>query len=130
MNGSEPSFAAIPRNTATGLDEDALPTYVYKHLRDPKEFRLLRITPNYYHEPIDCTLFRTNISSSPKFEAISYTWADASGDKSLCKRVKVNDFYCIYVTASCEAALKRVRLSYEERCIWIDAICMLLLYYL
>lgn len=127
MSDSQSSHTAVPRNVITELDEDALPTYVYKRLRQPGEFRLLEIIPNSYDEPIECTVFRTNISCNPKFEAISYTWADASGDKTLCKRVKVNEWYYIYVTASCEAALKRVRLSYEERCIWIDAICMSLL---
>jgi hypothetical protein len=124
MSDSEPSHMAIPWKVISELDEDALPTYVYERLRNPREIRLIRINPKSYHEPVDCAIFHTNISCRPKFEAISYTWADASGDKALCKRVKVNSQHYIYVTASCEAALKRVRLSHKERCIWIDAICM------
>jgi hypothetical protein len=97
--------------------------YEYQRLRHAKEFRLLKIKPNTYEVPVECEIFHSNIDEKPEFEAISYTWADASGDNTLSRHVKVSSQDYVCATANCEAALKRVRDSHRMRIVWIDAIC-------
>ncbi|KAK4206551.1 heterokaryon incompatibility protein-domain-containing protein, partial [Rhypophila decipiens] len=87
--------------------------------------RLLRIqqAPSC-QDPIQCTLIHETLHQLlPPFEAISYTWADESGD-SLKKATISIDSRVFGVTLNCERALRRVRLRTQSRLVWIDAICI------
>ncbi|AEO69925.1 uncharacterized protein THITE_2033124, partial [Thermothielavioides terrestris NRRL 8126] len=53
------------------------------------------------------------------YEALSYTWGDASSPLSI--RLDKQDFK---VTANLHAALTVLRLPTEPRILWIDAICI------
>ncbi|KAI1871279.1 uncharacterized protein JN550_004724 [Neoarthrinium moseri] len=68
-----------------------------------------------------------------KYEALSYTWADESGDSSRSKSIFLGDWWDILpITANCEAAIRNLQRRHEYRLlngagtltVWIDAICV------
>ncbi|KAF2087077.1 HET-domain-containing protein, partial [Saccharata proteae CBS 121410] len=99
--------------------------YRYRHLPSPGDFRLLVLHAAESHEPLHCSIVHTNIDRSLPFEAVSYTWADASGNSEkrsmiTCGRLRKP----LYITTNCEMALRRFRLPNMKRLLWIDAICI------
>ena len=101
------------------------PHFVYKRINQKEELRLLRIQQTTdVDSPIQCTITHETLHQVlPPFEAISYTWADESGD-SAKKATIYLDSKPFTVTANCERALRRVRLKGQSRLVWIDAICI------
>ncbi|UQC73703.1 uncharacterized protein CLUP02_00349 [Colletotrichum lupini] len=90
------------------------------------KIRLLRLSAaERHHDPIHIDIRLTDLTSDPKFEALSYTWADNDGDDSKCDRVYVGKHWDILpVTRNCASALRRLRFPYRERDLWVDAICI------
>ncbi|RMZ72142.1 heterokaryon incompatibility [Pyrenophora seminiperda CCB06] len=96
---------------------------------DGEDFRLLCLYPGEWHEPVRCDLLHSNIDADIEYEAVSYSWASEEGDDSLSQRIS-----CAYigeeqtadllVTSNCASALRRLRLTSNERMLWIDAICI------
>jgi hypothetical protein len=91
-----------------------------KHL---SEIRILRILPGDFNDAVECEVFTAGLSSYPEYDAISYTWADESGDASRCCSILVSG-KSFEVTRNCEMVLRRVRMQFSSRQIWIDAICI------
>jgi len=101
--------------------------FEYPPIKQRKELRLLRIEPGEFDEPIRCEIFTDYLFYKyidfPEFEAISYTWADESGDSSECCSIFLNAVP-FPVTRNCERALKRARERPSRAFVWIDAICI------
>jgi Heterokaryon incompatibility protein (HET) len=95
-------------------------TFVHNPLRpEGRAIRLLNLQPS--SDPssnIKCTLQHVNLDDHPTYKALSYTW----GDPDNTAPILVDDKK-YYVTVNCEAALCRLRET-NERCLWIDAICI------
>ncbi|KAK3319382.1 heterokaryon incompatibility protein-domain-containing protein [Apodospora peruviana] len=72
--------------------------------------------------PVHCDIFVASVGAL-SYEAISYTWADESGDSSKPCSIFL-DSVSFPVTYNCEMALRRVRLKASIRHIWIDAVCI------
>lgn len=90
-----------------------------------QEIRLIKLRPGEYFDPIICDIVHANLLNKPRYEALSYTWADQYGDDALSHRVQCARNYCdIQITANCDAALRRLRHKVTTRTIWIDAICI------
>ncbi|PVI01611.1 hypothetical protein DM02DRAFT_613548 [Periconia macrospinosa] len=88
-----------------------------------QEIRLINLRPGNYSEPIVCEIVRANLLDSPKYEALSYTWADENGDDALSSHIICA--MCgslIDITANCDAALRRLRHQTATRTIWVDSI--------
>ncbi|PSN59603.1 hypothetical protein BS50DRAFT_445588, partial [Corynespora cassiicola Philippines] len=82
--------------------------------------RLLRLYPAAERDSeIRCEIIHTNLIKQPIFEAVSYTW----GDLNLSQPVRMAEGF-LYVTKNCEDALRDLRLSFAQRNLWIDAICI------
>ena len=96
--------------------------FKYPPIKQQKELRLLRIERGEFDEPVRCGI-STAVVDDADFEAVSYTWAEESGDSSECCRVFVNSVP-FPVTRNCERALKRVRERPLRAFVWIDAICI------
>lgn len=86
----------------------------------------IRVMVLFAGEPLDelvCDIVVVNLADRPAYEALSYTWADRTGDASLSSEV-----FCggkaIAITKNCEAALRRLRLKGRNRRLWVDAICI------
>ena len=57
------------------------------------------------------------------YDAISYTWADESGDDTKCCCLSIGPHGLLLpITRNCDAVLRRVR-KYTNR-VWIDAVCI------
>lgn len=101
-------------------------THEYQYGRiNEDETRLMVLYPGSYEDDLHCTLVPASLHDLPEFDAMSYTWADESGDKTISACI-----YCgkerrtIAITKNCEAMLRRVRLPKLKRLVWVDAVCI------
>lgn len=106
-----------------------------------QQIRLFHLQPGAFSDPISATLSVAHLGDStcPKYEALSYVW----GDPNVCFDITL-DGHSFPVTINLWAALRRrrsadilasqllamltvtdlVRGLYEERILWIDALCI------
>jgi hypothetical protein len=90
--------------------------------------RLLHIQPGSPGDAIQATISITQLSRSPEYEALSYTWGSMSDQQ----QIEITDRSAgeekralTLITANCHAALKRLRHGIvEPRIIWVDSICI------
>ncbi|KAH9904520.1 heterokaryon incompatibility protein-domain-containing protein [Xylariomycetidae sp. FL2044] len=87
------------------------------------EIRILRLDPGTASDPIQGELLVANIDSLPEYEAISYTWAEESGDATKSQVVFIRGIP-LEITKNCHRVLQRLRAVEESRLVWIDAICI------
>lgn len=91
---------------------------------EASELRLLLVwPPRDNQDAIYCTLIHGRLGTGIEYDAVSYTWADETGDDSQRKTVLINDL-ALSVTATCEAVLRRARLQSTAKVLWIDAVCI------
>lgn len=104
----------------------AVPQYSYKPLRGSREIRLLYLHPpqNGSNE-LRCDIHHCrDLESSPdEYEALSYTWADENGDKTLRKSIRCNGT-TMHVTMNLAMALRELRHPNCPRILWVDAVCI------
>ncbi|KAJ3538231.1 hypothetical protein NM208_g6001 [Fusarium decemcellulare] len=86
---------------------------------DGPDFRLLILQPGSWDEDITCELEIATLSKTKGFEALSYTWGDASD----LRPITVNDI-SIRVTTNLHSALLYLRQPTQSRVLWIDALCI------
>jgi hypothetical protein len=92
---------------------------VYQHLNGADEFRLLIISPGSLDDALHGEVITAKLSGTgrPAYEALSYTWADETGDAERSSEfVCDEDHSIIRITKNCEAAIRRLRLSDKKRC--------------
>lgn len=120
--------------------------YQYRTLHSRDEIRIVEIEPAKRNSALRCAIMHHRLrdihavtladglsSISHAYEALSYTW----GNTSNVSRIKCRDKYqtadgawvvgrytWLYVTANCEAALRRLRHEDIPRRVWIDALCI------
>ena len=94
---------------------------LYKPLQSSRrEIRLLYLAPGreLIAQP-SCRLQKVCMSSSPAYEALSYTW----GDANVTKPIQVNG-RTFQATVNLEAALRYLRRPEKTRILWVDAVCI------
>ncbi|KAK4549632.1 hypothetical protein LTR36_004933 [Oleoguttula mirabilis] len=97
-------------------------TPLYRRLRlSPARasIRLLHIRPGAFDDQIICGLTRTVLIASDPYEALSYTWGDATQQT----HVTVNGIRAT-VTTNLDQALRGLRYVDKDRIIWVDALCI------
>ena len=87
--------------------------------RTRQPIRLVRLHPGKRDQPIVVTLFEAALADKPKYEAISYCWAD----KSSLKAIACNEAPLL-ITKSLHQALVRFRYTARSRILWADALCI------
>src|SRR4051812_4316684 len=94
---------------------------IYRPLDPTKsEFRILRILPAKFHEPIRCELVYSSLDLEEEYEALSYTWGGHGEEKnSVFLDGKPFD-----IRENLAAALPQLRRESKARIIWIDAVCI------
>ncbi|KAK0127303.1 hypothetical protein ONS96_006852 [Cadophora gregata f. sp. sojae] len=94
---------------------------MYQPLRAEKqEIRVLRINPASTHtDTVECTLDHVSLQNKPVFDALSYTW----GDASVTERILVDGQH-FEATKNLVAALREFRKAGLSEPIWIDAVCI------
>lgn len=103
-------YAVINRTTGdisasrTGRVSTPQPARKYKYspIEQDRKIRLAVLHPGETADPIRCTPFRASLDNLPPFEAVSYTWADATGDGSVCKTILCGRSQPLGVTANRE----------------------------
>jgi hypothetical protein len=94
--------------------------YTYDDL-DPamREIRLLRLVPGNWEEPLRGELQIASLDDLSSYQALSYVW----GNPNIVQTIQLHGKpFCI--TANLWAALRRLRRSYHERILWVDAVCI------
>jgi ankyrin repeat protein len=84
-------------------------------------FRLLRLFKGTYG-PIQCELFHAQLhtrENTIEYEALSYTW----GSPNKLHEIEINGKR-LPVTKNLFEALQHLRNQYQDRILWIDAICI------
>ncbi|KAL8341092.1 hypothetical protein RB601_006954 [Gaeumannomyces tritici] len=114
-------------------------TYTYEPIDlSKKAIRLLRLFRAVDPEDdIKCEIFQSLLDEDQalnvEYEALSYTWSDATdegprpGEAPGPKRILIqviDDLCTLHVTENLYMALKHLRLPDSDRILWIDAICI------
>jgi hypothetical protein len=96
--------------------------YQYRRLNYKlgQEIRLVVVFPGSGNE-VRCDIIHANLLDEPSYEATSYTWATATGDKTLSHHVVCRGGR-IPITRNCLVMLRRLRRSDTSRTLWVDAI--------
>lgn len=82
-------------------------------------FRLITLHPDSRYATIECTLWTTTFADKPSYEALSYTWGEATSEESIL----LNGKY-ISVGSNLWSALYHLRTAEHPRTLWVDAICI------
>lgn len=95
--------------------------YTYQRLKHSDSIRLLELLPGNTQDALRISLSHTRKSNNLVYEALSYTW----GDATLVTQVyDVSSDSIIKITENLGAAMRDLRHVTETRTIWIDAICI------
>ncbi|KAI1744771.1 heterokaryon incompatibility protein-domain-containing protein [Xylaria scruposa] len=88
--------------------------------------RVLHLSPaKQWAKPLHGYLEVQDLNGRPHYEALSYTWIDENGDTMLSERLYIGtEWDVLPITKSCSRALRRLRLEYADRPIWVDSICI------
>lgn len=100
---------------------------MYQPLNGQDEIRLLHLSPSSSGDGqvLHGVLAPSHLSKRPEFIALSYTWADASGDRSRCETIFIGSKWePLPITSNCAAALRRLRSPAHACVIWVDSICI------
>lgn len=109
------------------MHTDTKRPYKYRRLNGVDEVRLLIISPGLFEDALHGEITTAKLSKldRPAYDALSYTWADETGDDERSSEFLCDDDHSVIrITKNCEAAIRRLRLETETRWFWIDAICI------
>ncbi|EFQ34705.1 heterokaryon incompatibility protein [Colletotrichum graminicola M1.001] len=112
----------------TAEDDSYKPSRCYPVFWSNDEIRLLELDSSDSGSLLHGSFANVRLGSEQaQYEAVSYTWADVSGDSTRCKPMFIGPFWDIVsITRNCENALRSVRISCNgpPRKIWIDSLCI------
>lgn len=99
---------------------------IYPLLGGTDEIRLLELDAcDSATQVLHGVLRPTRLSQRPDYIALSYSWADNNGDRTLGEKIFLGNAWTPFaITINCTAALRRLRLRGCTRVLWIDAICI------
>ncbi|KAK8080047.1 hypothetical protein PG997_007865 [Apiospora hydei] len=103
-----------------------LSRYGFPTLPSGQHIRVLLLSPaRRWGHPLHGYLQVQDLNGRPHYEALSYAWADETGDASLNRRMYIGPAWDVLsITRSCSRALRRLRLDEIPRPIWVDAVCI------
>ncbi|KAI1750549.1 heterokaryon incompatibility protein-domain-containing protein [Xylaria castorea] len=115
-----------PYNEKPDAQQDEKSKIGFPDLSSDHHVRVLYLSPaRQWAEPLHGYLGVQDLNGRPHYEALSYTWMDEKGDTGLSERLYVGTNWDVLpITRSCSHALRRLRLEYTERPIWVDSICI------
>ena len=92
---------------------------IYLSLTDEDSIRLISLLPGNFEDDLELALITYEATEAPEYEALSYTWGDASSQKW----VSVNG-EPLNIRTNLETALRHLRDEDESRTLWVDAVCI------
>jgi hypothetical protein len=116
---------------APALAQTILPLAWFPYQYSPSlvtgnEIRLLALYPGSPDDTLTGDIIRVDLRWRTAYDALSYTWADESGDNERSQTLQIVEqlHSRILVTKNCDAALRRFRHPKKRRLLWVDAICI------
>jgi hypothetical protein len=104
--------------------EQGASQFQYSPLPGVSDIRLVILEPGMDDDPVKCRLINVSLGENPVYEALSYTW----GDASISGLTIFLDGKPFIVGANLGEALLNLRhkdaKNEKERTLWIDAICI------
>ncbi|KAK7966457.1 HET-domain-containing protein [Apiospora aurea] len=67
------------------------PRSILPPIRQQSEIRILRLQHGAFDDPIVCEVCTKDLAYHPEYEAVSYTWADESGDATRSRTIQIRD---------------------------------------
>ncbi|KAK4125188.1 HET-domain-containing protein [Parathielavia appendiculata] len=83
------------------------------------EIRLLLLLPGGFNDPIQCSLTHESLASAPEYQALSYTWGDATQTSLI-----LLDGAEYPITTNLETSLRYLRDPRGYIRLWVDALCI------
>jgi hypothetical protein len=94
--------------------------YEYTTLAEPHSIRVIELQPAWKRSvDLVIRLLEVSVDQALNFEALSYAWEGQSFDQRI-----VCDGKTLLISATCKAALLRLRRKTQGRLLWIDQICI------
>lgn len=93
--------------------------YQYDTLPQGRWFRILKIRPGHFDDPLSCELVSTSLDEAPRYRALSYVW----GDPGQVAPITCSGFRR-EITVSLYEGLRRIRGTDDVEIAWADAICI------
>ncbi|RGP78663.1 hypothetical protein FLONG3_3200 [Fusarium longipes] len=110
---------------AYGREQSQIQQVEYPELTQPSHIRILELLPAPREKALEGRLLIADVDKPPAYAALSYTWADASNDASLCQRIFIGrGNRALPITSSCHQALRYLRRELESVFIWVDSVCI------
>jgi len=91
----------------------------YSPVSNAREIRLVILEPGSDDDPISCRLLHAELGKL-EYEALSYEWGDASDEDP---DILINGKE-VQIRQNLRIALWHLRPKDDERCLWIDAMCI------
>ena len=86
-----------------------------------QQIRIIKLQPGVWSAKLEAELITVDISTDERhYEALSYSW----GGYLMLRRLITLNSRSYLITDTVFNALKELRLPDQERCLWIDAICI------
>ena len=83
------------------------------------EIRYILLHQGGFTSSIHCDIFHRNLEDNDEYEALSYTWGDASDTLP----IQIGS-HTLNITKNLHIALQHLRLGDKPRKLWVDAICI------
>lgn len=116
---------------SSNKEDEVIPASYHSRLYHPlsgqDQIRLLYLSPSPSGDgqALHGVLVPSHLSDRPEFTALSYTWADASGDRSRRETIFIGSEWApLPITSNCAAALRYLRSPAHVRFVWVDAVCI------
>jgi hypothetical protein len=93
--------------------------YVYATLSDYNSIRLLKIVSGPVFAPLHCRLVVSRSIVDQSYQALSYAWGEPTKTHHVIIEGKR-----LPISANLDRALRRVRWTDQDLCLWVDAICI------
>ena len=108
--------------------------YFYNELRGDDSFRLLRLRPGRETQDLECELLTSSlqpldplITTDPphgaEYEAVSWYWGKGPENRHL-RVLHEQHMHELPISESLKQCMRGLRYDYQERMLWIDAICI------
>lgn len=95
--------------------------FQYQKISTPREIRLLELQPGTSTDEARCNIVHASLDALPSYEALSYTWGDASQrTKLLCTPGPGS----LSITKNLDVVLHNLRREDSARTLWVDAVCI------
>jgi heterokaryon incompatibility protein (HET) len=119
-SSAKKTLKSDPKTRETRYEPESYRLFVHRPLPEGKYFRILRLLPGNFNDPIKCEVIITAFEKAPPYEPISYCWGDNTADRKeiLCEGLPFP------IPSNLFEALRCFRLTTKPRLLWVDGLCI------